>query len=155
MREGDNMKKFVALILLILLGVVMIGGANTVYNAYKEEPLAYIAGVQYMLMDISSGNMEMAMGRCYQGMADPTLEENLQTCAELLAGREIKRCDCYDYARTGNRSDTNTVYTETTYYKIYLTEDYYGEPDLYAKALGISDGEGDGIISFEIYDACP
>lgn len=149
------MKKFVALMLVALLGVLIIGGANTVYNTYKEDPLAYIAGVRDILADIASGNMEMALCRCYKGMADPKLEENLQACAELLAGREIKRCDCYDYARTGNRSDANTVYTETTYYKIYLTEDYYGEPDLYAKAVGISDGEGDGIISFEVYTTCP
>ena len=81
--------------------------------------------------------------------------ECLLVCAELLDGREIKRCDCYDYERTGSRSDASTGYSETTYYKIYMTENYSGDPDYYAKAVGVLDENGDGIISFEMHSECP
>lgn len=146
------MKRLIALILVTVFFPLLTGCTNTII---KEEPLSYISGVQNMLLDISTGKMDEAMGRIYVDMAVPELEENLEICAELLDGREIKRCDCYDYERTGDRSDSSTIYTETTYYRIYLTEDYSGEPDFYAKAIGISDGKGDGIISFEIYSEYP
>ena len=146
------MKRIVSFMILALFAVFILGCTHT---AYKEEPLSYVSGVQYMLTDISDGNMDKAMGRIYTEKAESQINENLLLCAELLNGREIMRCDCYDYERSGNRSDISTIYTETTYYRIYLTEDYSSDPDFYVKATGILDANGDGIVSFEIYSEIP
>jgi len=145
------MKKMIALVLMLICVIALVGCANQ----KKEQPLVSLMPTQKMIEDIAAGNLEKAWYPVYNRMADPELKENLELYAEMFAGREVKRCDCYDYERTGERSTEGSDYTEITYYKIYLTEDYYEEPDYYAKAVHITDGEGTGTISLEIYEEAP
>ena len=145
------MKKFITLV-LALICVLGLGGC---VNQNKEQPLRFLSGTQKMVKDISNGNLDEVWGNVYHPMAEPNLQEKLEYYVELLNGREIKRCDCYDYERTGDPTVDDSTYTEITYYKIYLTEDYSGEPDFYAKAVGIKDSNGEGTISLEIYEEAP
>ena len=145
------MKKMIALVLVSICVIALVGCAKQ----QKEQPLVSLMPTQKMIEDIAAGNLEKAWYPVYNRMADPELKENLELYAQMFAGREVKRCDCYDYERTGERSPEGSDYTEITYYKIYLTEDYYGEPDYYAKAVHITDGEGTGTISLEIYEEDP
>ena len=145
------MKRFILFVLALACLLSMTGCRQ----AEKKHPLSYLVGAQNMIERIAAGDLENAWNPVYKAQADPELGEKFERYEEMFHGRTVIRCDCYDYERTGDRSVTDELYTETTYYKIYLTEDYQGEPDFYAKVVGILDGNGDGIISLEISEDCP
>lgn len=145
------MKKLISLILTF--ACLLSRAACTHRN--KEQPLSYWEGAQKIVESIAEGDLESAWYPVYTAMAESELEKKFELYAEMFNGHEVKRCDCYDYEKTGDRSVENELYAETTYYKIYLTENYSDDPDYYVKAIGISDRNGDGIISLEILKDCP
>lgn len=140
------MKKFLSFVLIFVCLFAMI----SCHQTKKAQPLSYLVSAQNMIESIAAGDLEKAWNPVYAAKADSGLDQKFVLYAEMFNNRTVTRCDCYDYERTGDRTASNEVYTETTYYKIYLTEDYNSEPDFYAKVVGISDGNGDGIISLEI-----
>jgi len=145
------MRKFISLLLALVCVLSLVGCVQP----YKEQPLRNLMPVQKMIEDIATGNLEEAWNPVYNRKVDPELKETLEQYAEMFAGREVKRCDCYDFERTGDPTVSGEVYTEILYFKIYLLEDYSGEPDYYAKAVGINDDDGTGVISLEIYEEDP
>ena len=145
------MKKFVLFVLVFVCLLSMTGCLQT----KQEQPLSYLVSAQNMIECIAAGDIENAWNPVYKAKADSELGKKFEIYAEMFNGRAVTRCDCYDYERTGDGSAASELYTESTYYKIYLSEDYNDEPDFYAKVVGISDGNGDGIISLEMSEDCP
>ena len=145
------MKKWIIFLSVVVCLLSMAG----CLNAEKEQPLSYLVGAQNMIASIAVGDLDNAWNPVYQAQADPELVANFEAYAEMFHGRAVTRCDCYDYKRTGDRSVSDEIYEEILYFKIYLTDDYKGEPDFYATVVGICDGNGDGIISLEITEDQP
>lgn len=139
------MKRLVICLFACVLVVSITAGCGS-----TNETLRGMVSAQEMIQDIALGNLDDAWNPVYAPMADENLKDNMEKYAELFDGREVKRCDCVDYEVVEHSGKRGGNYTETTYYNIYLTEDYLGEPDLYAKAVCIRDDNGEGIISLEI-----
>ena len=118
--------------------------------------IKYYDDARAMTRAIALGNMEEAWDFIYQAQADPKLKENMENYVKLFGGNEIKIFSQYECEKTGDFESEDDVYTETTYYKLYVfAKDSSEIPDYYAKITARKDTNGEGIISLEIYEEDP
>ena len=118
--------------------------------------IKYYDSARVLVRAIALGNMDEAWNFIYQAQADPKIKENMENYAKLFDGNEVRIFTQYKCEKTGDFESENDVYTETTYYKIYVfAKDSSEEPDYYAKITARKDNNGEGIISLEIYEEAP
>ena len=118
--------------------------------------IKYYDDARAMVRAIALGNMDEAWSFVYQAQADPNLKDNLDNYAQFFDNNEVKMFNQYKCEKTGDFESANDVYTETTYYKLYVfVSDSSEEPDYYAKITARKDSNGEGIISLEIFEEYP
>ena len=116
----------------------------------------YYTDASKMVRSIALGNVDEAWDFVYQEQAVPELKKNIENYVKLFAGNEVRIFTQYECEKTGDFESADGVYTETTYYKIYVfSKDSSEEPDYYAKITARKDNSGEGIISLEIYGETP
>lgn len=118
--------------------------------------IKYYDDAKAMVRAIALGNMDEASNFVYQAQADPNIKDNMENCAKLFDGNEVRIFSQYKCEKTGNYESENDTYTETTYYKVYVfAKDSSEEPDYYAKVTARKDNSGEGIISLDVYEKDP
>ena len=104
-----------------------------------------------MVRAIALGNVDEAWNYVYQKQTDPNLKDDIESYATLFDNHEVKSFSQYKCERVGDFESEDGVYTETTYYKVYvLVDDFSAEPDYYAIVTARKDPNGSGIIALEI-----
>ncbi len=139
------MKRMVTCLFAILLAACLLAAC-----AEKKQPLRGLTNAKNMIDQLSWGNIIDAWDPVYRDKADPDLEEKLEACQALIGGREVLRCDCYEYTTTGDAAGPGN-YEEITRYKITLEDNTL----LYAQAVCFKDENGEGIISLEVFENDP
>ena len=118
--------------------------------------IKYYDNARMMVRAIALGNVDEAWDCVYQAQADPKIKENMENYAKLFDGNEVRIFTQYKCEKTGDFESENDVYTEATYYKIYVfAKDSSEAPDYYAKIIARKDNNGEGIVSLEIYEEDP
>lgn len=134
----------------MFIAIMVIG----IFTGCSPQPaLGSLVSVQGMVDCIAAGDIERAMYPIYSQKADPELKENMQSYSELIGGRDVLRCDCVNYNIEGDAVGPNDYedYEEMLQFEIMLED----ETVLYAESVYIEDGDGIGIITFEMYEECP
>ena len=121
-----------------------------------QRDVKYYDNARAMTRAIALDNTEEAWTFVYQAQADPNTKGKIENYARLFDGNEVRIFTPYKCEKTGAFESENDIYTETTYYKVYvLAKDSSEEPDYYAKVTARKDNSGEGIISLEIYEEAP
>lgn len=118
--------------------------------------IKYYDDARMMVRAIALGNIDEAWSFVYQAQADSKIKEYMENYVKLFDGNEVRIFSQYKCEKTGDFESENDVYTETTYYKIYVfAEDSTEAPDYYAKITARKDDSGEGIVSLEICEEQP
>lgn len=102
-----------------------------------------------ILEELIVGDIEGSLGPFRGDVRTPELTAKMTEYAALLDGRDYLRCECVDYEVVGSRKEG--IYEETTYHRITLRDDTV----LYAICYSLKDDNWDGLVSFDLYEACP
>lgn len=136
--------------LCILLAIALLLVSLTGCSPKIDQGLISATDVPDIVEQLSNGDVDKAVASARETDTAEDLADRFEVYSELIAGREVTRCDCTHYETTGDRTKMED-YSEYAQFWIELDDG----TALYAEAWYLQDDGGTGITDLVIYEEAP